>query len=109
MKPAEEAAVSPEAVATYGGVTCHFVAVILSPTFAFAEYGRVLNTLVLLALLGLVLRAVVSAVFPFARVEPPTVPDGADLPRVAAFVEEFVLDEPGVYVTTSRTDRGSDD
>ena len=90
----------------YAAITVACVGVALLPVLFFPNFGRVLNTILLVAILGLVGRTVVSAVLAFSEVEPPALDSDADLPTVSvvvpAYNEEPVL--PGTVEACKRLD-----
>lgn len=97
VRTVDETSFSPVTFCLYGGITALLVGIVLAPSFLWEHYGRALNTLLLLAVWGLVGRTVVSTVLSFTGFDPPEVPADADLPTVSvvvpAYNEEPVLPE----------------
>ena len=92
----DDTSVSARTVVLYAGIVGVFVLAALLPAAVSAEYPRVLNTLLLAGLVGLVGRTAVSAVLSFAQVDPPALSlDDDQLPTVSvvipAYNEEPVL------------------
>ncbi|WP_135820377.1 glycosyltransferase [Halostella litorea] len=89
VKTVEETSVSVRTVTLYAGITAICLVGVLFPAFLSAWYGRALNTVFLVVLFGLVARTVVSGVLAFASVDPPAIPDDADLPTVSVVVPAY--------------------
>ena len=90
VKTAEDTSFSFYTVSTYTVIACLLVALVLSPTVFDSEYPRILNTLVLFALLGLVGRTLVSSVLAFARSDPPVLTlSDEDLPSVSVLIPAY--------------------
>ena len=97
VKTVDETSFSYRKVLSYSLITALICAVVVAPVFVSQPYGRLLNTVMLVALFGLVIRTVVSSVLTFARVDRPELPEDADLPDVSvvipAYNEAPVLEE----------------
>lgn len=97
---------SLQTILKYGTITVAGIGLALLPALIFPEFGRLLNTVLLLAILGLVGRTVLSAVLAFSHVDPPEPDPDADLPSVSvvvpAYNEEPVL--PGTIEACKRLD-----
>ena len=107
VKTADDAAFSLKAAIRYSAICCFFGGVVLLPALVFTGYGSLLNTLILIALLGLVGRTLVSSVFSFAPPDPPLDDlSDSDLPSVSilipAYNEEPVL--PGTIKACKNLD-----
>lgn len=91
VKTVDDTAFSVSEAARYGAISCLLGVIVLSPVLLIADYGSVLNTLVLVALLGLVGRTLVSAALAFSRPEPPDPDDlsAEDLPTVSILVPAY--------------------
>jgi cellulose synthase/poly-beta-1,6-N-acetylglucosamine synthase-like glycosyltransferase len=103
VKTVDETSLSFRKITTYTMITGVLVAAFLLPTFVIGVYGgieiygKVLRTLLLLAIIGLVGRTLVSSVLAFSQSDPPEIEDDTDLPDVSvvvpAYNEEPVLPE----------------
>ncbi|WP_408958269.1 glycosyltransferase [Natrinema sp. 74] len=96
VKTVEDSSVSAGMITLYASITLLLVAVVLSPTLVYRRFPRLLNTLLLLGLLGLVGRTLVSAVLSFRQPDTPSLSLTDDeLPPVSvvipAYNEEPVL------------------
>ncbi|WP_330632646.1 glycosyltransferase [Halocatena halophila] len=97
VKTVEETSLSLRRISTYALITGVLVTGVLLPIPYVEGYGSLLNTILLLGLVGLVGRTVVSAVIAFSRSDPPSIPEDTELPSVSvvipAYNEEPVLGE----------------
>ncbi|MFB6131547.1 MAG: glycosyltransferase family 2 protein, partial [Salinigranum sp.] len=98
VQTVEDTSFSLRTVIRYSSIACALLLVVLLPTVVDTRYPRVLNTLLLIALLGLGLRTVVSAFLSFSVIDPPALPlTDEELPQVSvlipAYNEEPVLPE----------------
>lgn len=97
VKTVDETSLSFRKITTYATITGILVVGLLLPTFFIEGYGSVLNTLLLIVLVGLVGRTLVSSLLAFSRVDPPEIDDSETLPSVSvvipAYNEEPVLPE----------------
>ena len=95
VRTVDETTVSVAAAVRYVAISVVLVGGFFLPTLVFNRYGKVLNTLLLLFILGLGSRELLSALFAFSSVETPTIEDDADVPSVSvvipAYNEEPVL------------------
>ena len=95
VKTVEETSFSSKSLVKYALIAGALVAVGVLPTFVVPGYGDVLNTVILVLLLGLVGRAFLSGLLAFSRSDPPELPGDAELPSVSvvipAYNEEPVL------------------
>lgn len=95
VRTVDETSFSLTTILLYGGITTILVGVILAPAFLWTHYARILNTILLVALWGLVGRTVLSAGLAFLRGNRPVIPDDTELPSVSvvipAYNEEPVL------------------
>lgn len=89
VKTVDEASFSYRTVLVYSLVTALICAVVVAPVFVSTPYGRLLNTVMLVALFGLVIRTVVSSVITFAHVNTPTLPEDPDLPEVSVVIPAY--------------------
>lgn len=90
VKTVGQSSASAKSAATYALIAGLGIAALLSPAYLFAEYENILNTLVLIALLGLVGRTVASSLLAFVRPHPPDVTlDEADLPTVSVVIPAY--------------------
>ncbi len=90
VKTADETAFSLRTAIRYTAITTVLLGLLLLPAAVFPSYPRLLNTLLLLALLGLVGRAFLSALLSFRRIEPPANSlDDGDMPRVSVLVPAY--------------------
>jgi cellulose synthase/poly-beta-1,6-N-acetylglucosamine synthase-like glycosyltransferase len=89
VKTVDETSFSYRKVLFYTLITALVCGVVLAPVFVSDWYGRALNTLLLVALFGLVGRTAVSTVLAFARVERPEIPEDTDLPTVSVVIPAY--------------------
>lgn len=90
VKTVDEAGLSLRRFLVYGGITTAGVAIILAPALVVDSYVRVLNTLLLVALLGLVGRALLSAVLSFRSPRTPELTrSDEDLPPVSVLIPAY--------------------
>jgi len=89
VKTVDETSISYRRVLLYVLITVGVCAVVVAPVFVSQPYGRLLNTVLLFALFGLVARTVVSTVLTFARVDRPALPEDADLPDVSVVIPAY--------------------
>ena len=89
VKTVDETSFSYRKVLTYFLITAGICAVVVAPVFVSQPYGRLLNTVMLVALFGLVIRTVVSSILTFARVDRPALPEDADLPEVSVVIPAY--------------------
>ena len=89
VKTVDEASFSYRTVLVYSLVTALICAVVVAPVFVSTPYGRLLNTVMLVALFGLVIRTVVSSVVTFAHVNTPALPEDPDLPEVSVVIPAY--------------------
>ncbi|RRJ32835.1 glycosyltransferase [Halocatena pleomorpha] len=106
VKTVEETSLSLKKMTTYATITGLLVVGILLPIPYVEGYGSVLNTVLLVGLIGLVGRTLLSAVLAFSRADPPEINDDAALPTVSvvipAYNEEPVL--PGTVEACKQVD-----
>lgn len=97
VRTVDETSFSLTTILLYGSITAILVGVILAPSFLWTHYARILNTVLLVAIWGLVGRTVFSSGLAFMRGNRPEIPDEMDLPSVSvvipAYNEEPVLPE----------------
>ncbi|MFB6092684.1 MAG: glycosyltransferase family 2 protein [Haloquadratum sp.] len=97
VRTVDETSFSFTTILFYGSITAILVGIVLAPSFIWTHYARILNTLLLVALWGLVGRTVLSAGLAFLRGNRPNVADDMELPSVSvvipAYNEEPVLGE----------------
>ncbi|WP_430505790.1 glycosyltransferase [Haloparvum sp. PAK95] len=96
VKTVDDATFSFWRAASYTAITVALVAIVLAPTLVFDAYPRVLNTLLLVGLVGLVGRSFLSALLSFRGANTPDLElSDAELPEVSivipAYNEEPVL------------------
>lgn len=95
VKTVNETSLSYRKIATHTVIAGTFVLAFLVPSFIIDGYGSLLNTVMLVLLMGLVGRTFVSALLAFARSDPPEIAEDAELPSVSvvipAYNEEPVL------------------
>ncbi len=89
VKTVDETAFSYRKILLYSLITVGICAVVVAPVFVSQPYGRLLNTVMLVALFGLVVRTVLSSILTFARVDRPDLPEDADLPDVSVVVPAY--------------------
>jgi len=89
VKTVDETTFSLREILLYTAIAAAMVAVVFSPVLVFESYARVLNTLLLLALLGLVARTAFSTVLAFASPDTPPLPADADLPTVSILIPAY--------------------
>jgi cellulose synthase/poly-beta-1,6-N-acetylglucosamine synthase-like glycosyltransferase len=89
VRTVDETSFSLATAFLYGSIALICVGLVLAPAFLWTNYARILNTLLLVALWGLVGRTVFSAVFAFRRGDPPEVPEDADLPEVSVVIPAY--------------------
>lgn len=81
----------------YSALTVALVVIVLVPSLVWTNYARILHTLLLLVLWGLVGRTILSTGVAFLHDDPPEIPPDAELPTVSvvipAYNEEPVLQE----------------
>lgn len=106
VKTVEETSLSFKKITTYASITGLLVVGVLLPIPYIEGYGSVLNTVLLLGLIGLVGRTLLSSVLAFSRTAPPEIDDDTALPTVSvvipAFNEEPVL--PGTIEACKNVD-----
>jgi len=97
VQTVDQTSFSLRKVLLYMTITGLFVLLLSWPSLVFVPYGRLLNTLLLVALLGLVGRTLFSTLVSFTHVDPPSISPNATLPTVSvvipAYNEEPVLQE----------------
>jgi cellulose synthase/poly-beta-1,6-N-acetylglucosamine synthase-like glycosyltransferase len=95
VRTVDETSFSVARLFLYGGITVILVGIVLAPSFVWTRYARILNTLLLVALWGLVGRTFFSSILAFSRGRRPELPDDEELPSVSvvipAYNEEPVL------------------
>lgn len=95
VRTVDETSFSLGTVILFGGITAILVGLILAPALIWEHYARALNTLLLIAVWGLVGRTLFSTGLAFWRAERPEPPADAELPSVSivipAYNEEPVL------------------
>ena len=96
VKTVEDTSFSYGAVARYTAIALLLIGLVLLPGLVDTRYFRVLNTLMLLGILGLAGRTLVSVILAFRRPDPPELTlDDDELPSVSvvipAYNEEPVL------------------
>lgn len=89
VKTVAETGLSWKSGITYALIATILFSCLLFPILLSEEYARILNTLVLLALLGLGGRALVSSLVAFKHIEPPSIPPDADLPTVSVIIPAY--------------------
>ncbi|WP_101298218.1 glycosyltransferase [Halegenticoccus soli] len=89
VKTAEELNVSVRTIARYVVVASLLVAGLLVPLFVFEEYAQIVNTLLLVLLLGLVGRTFVSSMLAFSRVDPVETVADEELPTVSVLIPAY--------------------
>ncbi|MEF8757242.1 MAG: hypothetical protein V5A33_03285, partial [Halobacteriales archaeon] len=71
VKTVDDTAFSFRTIATYGAITAVLVVLFALPSFVTDTYARLLNTLLLLTVLGLVGRTFLSTLLSFSALDPP--------------------------------------
>jgi cellulose synthase/poly-beta-1,6-N-acetylglucosamine synthase-like glycosyltransferase len=89
VKTVAETDFSWRVVVKYVTIGSLLVIGLLVPVLVVEEYARVLNTLILLSLLGLGGRALLSALITFDYINPPPIPTGTDLPMVSVIIPAY--------------------
>ncbi|WP_129116435.1 glycosyltransferase [Halegenticoccus tardaugens] len=89
VKTAEELNVSVRTIARYVVVASLLTAGLLVPLFVFDAYAQVINTLLLMLLLGLVGRTLVSSMLAFRHVNPVSDVADEDLPTVSVLIPAY--------------------
>ncbi len=90
VQTVEDASVSLVDVVTYGGIAVSLVALVLLPTLFDSAYPRLVNTLLLVLLLGLMGRVVVSSLLSFGSPNAPDLTlDDAELPDVSVVIPAY--------------------
>ncbi|MFB6113586.1 MAG: glycosyltransferase family 2 protein [Halodesulfurarchaeum sp.] len=97
VRTVDETSFSVLTILLYTSITALLVGIVIAPSFLWDTYARALDTLLLLALWGLVGRTFISSGIAFLRGDRPTLPEDATLPTVSvvipAYNEEPVLPE----------------
>lgn len=95
VRTVDETSFSPVTLLLYSWITVVLVGIVIAPSFLWTHYARILNTLLLVALWGLVGRTVFSTTVAFLRDDRPDLSETAELPSVSvvipAYNEEPVL------------------
>lgn len=97
VRTVDETTVSLWTATRYIAITSILVGGLLLPTLVFGQYGKILNTMLLVFLVTLGARELLSAVFAFSSVDSPSLEESSedDLPSVSvvipAYNEEPVL------------------
>jgi cellulose synthase/poly-beta-1,6-N-acetylglucosamine synthase-like glycosyltransferase len=96
VKTVEDTGISPRNVLLYTSITAVLLAIVFSPTVIDQRYPRVLNTLLLVGIVGLVGRTILAAMLSFKQPSTPSLDRSDDeLPSVSvvipAYNEEPVL------------------
>jgi cellulose synthase/poly-beta-1,6-N-acetylglucosamine synthase-like glycosyltransferase len=90
VKTVEDTSISVRSIALYAAITMAMVGVVFAPALLDTRYPRFLNTVFLVALLGLVGRTIVSALLSFRQVSTPELTLGDDeLPSVSILVPAY--------------------
>lgn len=97
VRTADETSFSLTTIFLYGSITAILVGIVLAPSFLWSNYARIINTILLVALWGLIGRVVLSAVLAFLRGNRPKIHRDTELPSVSvvipAYNEEPVLQD----------------
>lgn len=97
VRTVDQTSFSIRKIIIYAIITSVFLVFVPLPSFFFLPYGRIVNTIILIMLLGLVGRTLFSSVLGFAPSKPPSLPSNVDLPKVSvvipAYNEEGVLSD----------------
>jgi cellulose synthase/poly-beta-1,6-N-acetylglucosamine synthase-like glycosyltransferase len=90
VKTVEDTRISVTDVVTYASITAVLLAVVCLPTVVYDWYPRLLNTLLLVGVVGLAGRSVLAAVLSFRQPSTPDLHcDDADLPPVSVVVPAY--------------------
>ncbi|MFB6353147.1 MAG: glycosyltransferase family 2 protein, partial [Halobacteriales archaeon] len=89
VRTVDETSFSPGTVLLFGGITTVLVGIVLAPSFLWEHYARALNTLMLVAVWGLVGRTVVSTALSFRRADRPELPSDDELPSVSVVIPAY--------------------
>lgn len=89
VKTTAEASISAKSALTYGAIAAVLVVGLLLPSFAFDGYVNVVNTVLLVLLVGLGGREVVSALLSFTHTDSPEIPSDVTLPDVSVVIPAY--------------------
>lgn len=87
VKPAEDMGFSISKFLKYSVTSIVLIGLVLVPSFVTNTYVRVLNTVLLIALMGLIGRTYFSAIFSFKDIEPPELE--GELPSVSVVIPAY--------------------
>lgn len=89
VKTVEETSLSLRKITTHATIAGILVIGFLMPSFFIEGYGSILNTVLLIVLVGLVGRTLLSALLAFSRKDPPKIDDDETLPTVSVVIPAY--------------------